>query len=277
MIIGQDRLVEQLRQYTPATFPKTTMIIGDSGGGKKTIVQKVIAPTVQAEVIDITKDISYDFLIQVQLRASPAVYLIQLSELTEREQNIILKFIEEPPSRAHVVLVTESTVGVLDTIINRCVTFQLDTYKQAILETFFPNAGINPPNEEIPLHQSVNALIGRVCTTPGQVLSLDYTKLQEMYKLSETIVDKMHKAHIPNALTIANRIKFKKDSDGFDVNVFMKMLLSVSHERYVDTGKEGALTIYNIVNKYIGYFQNIRLHKEMLFDSMVLEIWEAIQ
>ena len=63
-----------------------------------------------------------------------SIYLIDLNDFTEKQQNQFLKLIEEPSVNVYIALIAESEIGILDTILNRCIKYRLEPYTKAQLQ-----------------------------------------------------------------------------------------------------------------------------------------------
>ena len=134
-MVGQDKLVAKLKSYSLTTLPHTIMLLGDSGCGKHTLV-KELAEYLGLDVIDISNTISLDAILEINSRPIPTIYTIDCSLITERHQNIILKFLEEPSQYAYIFLLCTSKSMLLPTIINRCMIYEFEPYTRDVLSQF---------------------------------------------------------------------------------------------------------------------------------------------
>ena len=90
-ITGQTNLLNTLNQYTIDSFPKSSILVGERGCGKH-LISSYIAEMLKLSLIDITENISQELITSIYENPIPAIYLINTSKITEKEQNMILKF-----------------------------------------------------------------------------------------------------------------------------------------------------------------------------------------
>ena len=258
-MIGQDRLVAKLKSYSIATLPHSILLLGDSGCGKHTFV-KELADVFCVSIVDITDSISLDAITEISNRPIPTFYLIDCSEITERHQNIILKFLEEPLQYVYVFLLCTNESLLLPTILNRCVKFKFEPYSREVLKQF-----LNGQNEKLL----------DVCTTPGQLLSIHANDLDELKKLCDTIVTRIGKANYPNTLSIVRKINLKDEFDKFDIEIFFNVLLLTIYNKVLSG--ENLLNLYNLVLDYKKRLRDSRLNKELLLENFLTTLWEFMR
>lgn len=261
-MVGQKKLINKLTSYTIQTFPRTLLLLGERGSGKHTIVKDIISPHLKLDVVDITENISFDYIVDIQLKSLPSIYVIDLNKLTDKQQNIILKFVEEPLSTSYVILLGDNKQSILDTVYNRSVVYYFEDYTPEELLSF-----VSLSSEE-----SKKMLI-KVCNTPGQVLEITEEKLKNLYELCEKIANKIKVAPFPNALTIAKKMNYKDDTDKFDVKMFFKTLTIVLYDAYKNNNKSEHLELYYKTVEYQNKLVNTKLNKEHLVENFLTNIW----
>ena len=158
-IIGQEKLVNKLKRlYFYFNAQKHYYLIGESGCGKHFISDK-FSKYLGIDLVEITAQTTAEELIEYYQSSLPRIYLINLSNFVEKQQHKFLKFIEEP-SNMRVILTAESEVGILPTILNRCIKYIFEDYSIEQLKQL--NWILTEENE----------LIYKICKTPGQLLTL---------------------------------------------------------------------------------------------------------
>ena len=125
----QLKISKLLEKLTIDTFPRTLMLLGEKGCGKHTLL-KIISDKFNLKVNDITGTISLDTIQQIQLTVEPAIYVIDCNTIKVRDENIILKFLEEPLKNSFIILLCEYKEGLLPTILNRCQIWQFESYSE---------------------------------------------------------------------------------------------------------------------------------------------------
>ena len=86
------------------------------------------------DFVEIDTNVSADTLLDYTHKAINTLYLIDLNEFEEKRQNQFLKFIEEPSKTVYVVLISNSDVGILNTIKNRCLRLYFEKYTKEELK-----------------------------------------------------------------------------------------------------------------------------------------------
>lgn len=219
MIKGQEKICSRIDSLTLDSFPRSLMLVGAKGGGKHLIVEYV-SKKFNLQVIDITETLDQESIEELYNRVEPYLYLIRANELSVKEENTILKFIEEPLKNSYIVLIAETDIGLLQTIINRCQIWYLQNYTKDFLRTFV----------------TTNDYVLQIANTPGQVISLCNTSFEDMLQLADKIIDKINIASVANTLTLSSKIAFKNETDKYDVKLFVDILL----QRLVESCKQSS-------------------------------------
>lgn len=266
-MVGQINLLNKLNSYSFSEFPKTSMFLGESGSGRHTIL-KELSIRFAMSIIDISDDISFDYLNEISSITSPTFYLVDMSKIDEKKQNVILKFVEEPPLNAYVVLFSEGRESIIETILNRCIIFELDKYTREELKEFIVNV------DDSSLHE----LILSVCRTPGQVIeTCKANNIKPMFDLCNTFVDKLDKASYPNTLTIAKKINYKDEYDKFNINVFLNALLLTIYNKNISSPSNKLYNLYRATSEYIKRLRDGRLNKENLMENYLTKAWKLVR
>lgn len=253
-MIGQEQFLQKLNRYDLSTFPHSVLLLGDKGSGHVDICN-YLGEKFDISVYDISEMISTEFINQIYLNVDPAIYTVDIHKITEKEQNILLKLLEEPNQLTYLILYGESTYSLLETIINRSYILQMDKFTREQLEPLVTN-------------EADKDLILRLCSTPGQVEVANHTDMKALSKLCNTMMTSMNRANLANALTITNKINFKDEYDKFDLDMFIKVYtneLSVYNSEH----KMDMLKILSEFKKYINFMTD----KKRYFDNFILKLW----
>lgn len=260
MMVGQEQLRSRLLNCQNASqLPNSILLLGDSGCGKHTLA-KEMSDNYGLPLIDITKSISYESIEQIYLNPTQAFYLVDIDGVTERQQNALLKFVEEPLANSHLILLSSSKNKVLNTIINRCVSYDFKPYTKEELRGFIKDED--------------EGLILGLCTTPGQIIGLRGASLKGLNDLCDNMVANLGKAKYPNALSIAKKINYKDEYDKFDFEVFLRCYKQHLWHDYVDNGSKLSYDLYNIVVSLekVAFIPNI--NKEYFMETLITKLWE---
>lgn len=265
MLIGQNKLIEKLSGYSLETLPKSILFLGPTGSGRKTII-KNLADRLNLEVVYVSEKIDSEKIIEYQQSINRKIYLIDLNDFTEKQQNQFLKLIEEPSLNVYIILIAESEIGILDTILNRCIKYRLEPYTKEQLQEL-----------EWQTNYPITDLVYAVAKTPGAIIDLDVNKLDELYLLCTNIVNKLIYASIANTTSISTKINYKEDYDKYDFKMFFNMLQHCAFEKYLEDRSELALKVYLFTSKYVRDLQIKSLNKENFVINFLLELKEAIR
>lgn len=260
-MLGQEELVTKLESYSINTLPHSIMLIGEKGCGKHTLVQE-LSKHFNMDFEDITTTLTLDKITNIYLNPLPCFYLIDTTQINERQQNVMLKFLEEPLNNAYIILLCENRHSLLGTILNRCVIFEFKPYTKEQLSTFVKD-------------QDNKDYILSICKTPGQVISINGRTLAKANSICDSIINKLSSKSmsLAGALTVVDFINFKDEYDKPDVNTFVNMLSDKLIEKYSKYKSNDAKHLYNILNCYINKLKDSRLNKVYLFESMIIDMW----
>lgn len=261
-IIGQEKILKKIDSYSLSTLPHNICLFGQEGSGRHTLV-KYMSDKFCVPVVTVTKDVEYEDIVDYQRSVNNKIYLVNLNEMNEKAQNKLLKFIEEPSSHVYVVLIARSEIGVIDTILNRCMKFKLDKYSKDELKQ---------------IRRFEDDRLYEVCQTPGQLSNTDTKNFNELLKLCETIVTKIDKAPYSNTLSIAQKINYKEEYDKFDFNLFLNALEYVAFNAFKETSSELSYKVYSITNRYKSKLLTINNTpiKENYIMNLLTTLWNEV-
>ena len=134
---------------------------------------------------------------------------------------MLLKFLEEPLKNAYIFLLSSCKQKLLPTVVNRCRVYSFSNYNSEELKQF--------------LHKDCDFsdIVLQYATTPGWVLKLQESGLQDIINLCEKIFKKITVANYSNALTIPDKISLTKtDTDKMDFSTFCYVLINMSKDLY---------------------------------------------
>lgn len=258
-MIGQKRLLNQLSSLTFSTFPSSSLLIGERGSGKHEIV-KEIERILGITSVDITCNITLESLSLIGLTNIPTLYIIDGTMITEREQNSLLKLLEEPSPLCKILILTESTDYLLETIINRCFKFYMDSYTREELMHFLPSS---ETNKDLAL---------KLIKTPGQLKHLNYYTIDSLYGYCKTIVTKIKDASFSNTLSISNKINFKDNYDKYDLELFITILKQALFDYYITDLSGKIIRLYTLVSNFCTKISNPRVNREIAFHNLLTNL-----
>ena len=256
MMVGQANLMNKLKDISLDSFPRSLILFGEDGCGKHSYCN-LISNKLDLELKDITESITLETINDIYSRANPYLYIIDSSLISIKEQNMILKFIEEPLKNSYIILLCENKQSLLPTILNRCHIWHFESYSRAELDSF-----------------GIKDVYG-IASTPGQLLELEGVDIDPIIKLVDSIIDRMANASISNALSISNKIAFKEEKDKFNLKLFNRVLMFRVFNRVKESSNSLILEMYKLVSSYINNSFTPRVDAKILLDNLIVNLWEV--
>lgn len=225
MMIGQERLRNQINNLTLDTFPKSLLIIGDEGSGKHMLCNE-IAEHLNLPLIELDDGVTLVTINEIYISVIPSIYLLDMDKIASSrrndiQQNKLLKLLEEPPASAFIILLSETKHNIISTILNRCQIWTVDEYSY---------------QEKIAIYGKADEFIRehhKCIAQPGQLINASTNDTEYLDRLTTNIIDNIYRANMANILSIKDKLDFhtnyKYTSD--DINIEDKNTL------YIDTEK----------------------------------------
>ena len=258
MIVGQEKICQTIDKLTMDTFPRTLLLLGEYGSGRHTII-KYIQNKFGCEVEDISTKLTLEYIETINQRVAPMIYIINAKELTIKNENVILKFLEEPLKNAFVVVLSESKHSIIPTILNRCQVWEMATYTPNFLKTFINDLTVD------------GEMLLKVANTPGKVIEYQTYPINDMVDLAHKIFSNIGRANIANVLTLSRFIAFKNEKDKFDFNLFLDILLLVSRE-LCNQNNACFIQAYLLTSKLNNNKYIFNVDKKALFENYLIEL-----
>ena len=247
-MIGQTEIINSINSICSIdNLSKSIIIYGSPGMGRHTLF-KYICDKFNFNVEEINFELTLDILNDMYNLSIPKMYLIDFDKLKDskqldRFQNTLLKFIEEPPEFAWITIISHNYISVLETILNRCVIFNLQSYSLEELKQIALLHNKCFSDEE---------LLG--LSTPYNIINITHDKIEQIQQLIDNIIKNMYKANMSNVLSI-----HKKFDNGIDIFLFIHLFITSLYDVY-------------IIDYEKKYFSAIRLTQKLNKDLYVLNI-----
>ena len=235
------------------------MLVGDYGSGKHLICRE-ISNHLKLQQRDITKELSLEIIDELYNRTDPFLYVINIDDISIKEQNMILKFIEEPLKNAFIVILTEAGANVLPTIFNRCQQWRLQPYNKEYLQTFTDNMNIL-----------------RLATTPGQVIDFINCDFEALFELADKVVSKIGSANLPNVLTINNKLTVKDEKGKIPAKLLIKALVATFRDTCIQIPNPALISGYKRTQKLSCDSKIKNVDLKYLIDKYLVEIREIMR
>jgi hypothetical protein len=254
----QKRLYDRVDMQTLDTMPRTILLLGEYGCGKKTLIE-YMCDKFNLSNEDISDKLTLEYIEEINQRVNPSMYVIDCSKLTVKNENVILKFLEEPLKNSFIVLKAESRYSIIPTVLNRCQVWEFESYPQEYIE------------QMISLYWSDDRdIVSEVVNTPGKVYEYKDYPVADMIVLANKIFNNIKNANFANTLTISRFIAFKNEKDKFDFNLFLDILLIVCKEMYYN--RQIADEVYWLTNDLNNNKYIFNIDKKSLFEHYLIEL-----
>jgi replication-associated recombination protein RarA len=255
-IIGQKKIKDFLLNKTLKTFPKSLLLVGEKGCGKH-FISYIISEYFELPLVDLTTTINQEVISEIYTAKNPAFYLVDLDKITEKEQNVLLKTVEEPLSHMYIILVTSKPALVLNTIKGRCFQLMFEPYTEDELVIFAPK---------------LDRQFFNYCKTPGQALVGSTTNMQDLIAYCNHIAEKFETASLVNCLNISDKIAFKDEKDKYNLDLFIDVLLNCIKTKIIE-GNSNAITMYSQIINYNNKRADIpNVNQKNLFELLLVEM-----
>lgn len=268
-MIGQNNLIEQLDKIKNIEdLPKSIIISGKKGMGKHVFANVLVQKFgIWYEYIDY--ELTLDLLNDMYNTNIIKFYLIDLEEVCkhkrlERFENTLLKFLEEPPELAWIVLLTPSEEILLETIRNRCQLFKLEPYSREELESLVKLYNRDFEDKDLDF-----------LSTPGEIMTLDHNHIQTLVNLGNTVITKISAATPANVISISNRF-FGKENLNLDIflNILCKELSTYyiwqeDNQKYEDA--------FFLTKNFIEELKIMNVNRQYVFERYLLRLKNVLQ
>lgn len=267
-IIGQDRLLDRVDSLVLKDIPHTILINGLCSGSGEHLVAEYIASHLGLASDDITEKLSAELIDEIYIKPEPYVYIIDTVKLSIKDQNVILKFIEEPLMNAYVMLLCDNIYDLIPTVVNRCVVWTLDSYKPSDLMGFTDRVE--------------GDVIFDIAHTPGQVIEYSTYDIDEMIKRASYIIENIARASFSNILKLIGDVAFKDDDkDKFNLDAWVNVLeYSTSNKLMKELSIEDSFKLQNALKLTIELGRNIRrvgIDKQALYYQYLINLWKTLR
>ena len=261
-MIGQEVLVSRIKQYNLDTFPRSVILLGDTGAGRRTLCNE-ISSHLNIEQVLIDSSITYENIEEFTTRPRPYLYVFNADLLSVKQQNVILKFLEEPLKNCYIVIVCRVKQQLLDTIINRCQVWTLQKYTKEKLKSMFPQA---------------NELQLSLSSTPGQLINILSIQNQDLYYMKELaakMLTSISRATVSNVLSVPDRFYYGETEAGkYSFDVFLKLLSAESFNNVVESTTSTCYNTYMLTEELRNRIIVPNVSKKQLFENYLMKLKE---
>jgi len=263
-MIGQHKLISELNVYTTETLPQAIMLLGPRGCGKHTLAAN-LAERLEIELLNVDPNIEPDELLEYQLWPNMRLYVLDFTDLLEKQQNKFLKFLEEYRENVRIVVLANSEVGILSTVLSRCVRFNFEPYTVEELSKLDWMSRV--PAE---------SLVYKICRTPGQLKLADQKIVNNLYKFCLELVTKNMSYN--QFMSQSTNINFAENYNKFDFENFFDMMSYVTLELYTKVNNIYYFNFYMITQRYISTLSVInKPNREQYMFNYFSALWKEVK
>lgn len=247
---NQEKLIKTIQSFSE--LPHSILLVGEQGSGKQDICE-YIAELFNLQLYDLTEFISKEFIDEINQTQTPSLYTVNISNISVKEQNILLKLYEEPNPNTYIVIKCVSDSIPLDTIKSRSYILRMQPFAIEYLSEL--------------VESKDRDLILRICTTPGQINIANHTDMNGLYNLCNNMTTRMKDAPFFNLMSIADKINFNDEYDKYDLLLFIKTLGKVCLE-------SGSADLYSQLLNMNSYIWSMN-SKRQYFEHFLIESWNV--
>lgn len=259
---GQKNIINYINNVTLDDLPHSLIFAGERGSGKHSICNK-LSTMLNIPLIDITENISLDNIMEMYRKPSPYLYLVDINNISEKEQNSLLKILEESYNNTYLVLLSTNSSYIIPTIKNRCTLINLEKYSDEELSKFI-----------FPENLGDKELILSLANTPGQVIEIS-SAAKHILELSIKIVDKIGVASFPNTLTLSDKLSFKNEKSLLNPEYVLKAMSSYLVDKILTSTNELIyVKMIKEVSKCIKAIDTPKVNRRHIFENFLTILWK---
>ena len=274
-MIGQKELLNHMCSLIENNiFPRTSVLIGDEGSGKKTLCNELckqfkITPAYVGTKVDEIREMIKNAYVCV----GKTLYIISdADKMSGNASNALLKVLEEPPNNAYFILLYNDMFSVLKTIMSRSTVFMMHTYSREELAEYI-ESNFNPFADK-----RYRDLVLDFCDTPGEInIVLKNNEIRDFYDYTKKVVTHIATVQSANSFKIADKVALKEDDEGYNLKMFWKLFIFICLD-IIKSETKGILKYAHGISITSKYLQDLRLrgvNKQTLMDMWILDIRKA--
>lgn len=268
-IIGQKNLLSTIDNLiTTNNFPRYSIIVGNTGSGKK-LITSYIAEGLEALLVpcELSVDSVRDVIDLSYSQTSPTLYMwADANKMSAGAKNAVLKVTEEPPQNAYFVMTTDNVNGLLNTLTSRGTVFNVNPYTTEELTTFakLKNCDVKDKN--------FNTILN-ISTTPQDIIDLSNVDIEQFNKIVSVLCSSVGNINLANTLKISTLLRFKEeDKDKFDPILFMKACMNMFLEQMKSNNKSLYYKLICKTSEYLADMYSKSLNKVCTVDNWLIDL-----
>ena len=270
-IIGQKKLLSTINNLIENNnFPRYSIIVGNTGSGKK-LITSYIAEGLEALLVpcELSVDSVREVIDLSYNQTSPTLYMwADANRMSAGAKNAVLKVTEEPPQNAYFVMTTDNVNGLLNTLTSRGTVFNINPYTVEDLVSYASLKNIDTKSKEF------NTIIS-ISTTPQDIIDLSNIDIIQFNKVVNVLCESVGNINLANILKISTLLKFKDsddDKEKFDPILFMKACMNTFIEFMKKDNKPIYYKFISKTSEYLADMYSKSLNKVCTVDNWLIDI-----
>jgi hypothetical protein len=268
-IVGQMGLIYNIKQsFSKCKFPRFTIIVGDSGSGRKTISEK-LANSIRATLITIETDAESikNITKLVTSYHTPTMVLIpDADNLSSVAKNVLLKVTEEPPKDIYFVMTLKDKSNTLETLLSRATVLYMNKYSKNELKEYINQKRIVFDEEQI-------EIVLKTCRTPGDINLIAGYDIYYMWEYAKQVAENIGNVSIINAMNITKKLDVFIEN-GWNVSIFFRML--ENHWLFLlkedKSNKMNYLNYILVLGKYKQMLKTKSVDRKSTIDNLIIAL-----
>ena len=270
-IIGQKNLLSTIDNLIENNnFPRYSIIVGNTGSGKK-LITSYIAEGLEALLVpcELSVDSVREVIDLSYNQTSPTLYMwADANKMSAGAKNAVLKVTEEPPQNAYFVMTTDNVNGLLNTLTSRGTVFNINPYTVEDLVSYATLKNIDTTSKEF------NTIIN-ISTTPQDIITLSNVDIAQFDKVVNVLCSSVGNINLANTLKISTLLKFKDNDDDkekFDPILFMKACMNTFAEFMKKDNKPIYYKFISKTSEYLADMYSKSLNKVCTVDNWLIDL-----
>ena len=270
-ICGQKHFIEKINKLASADkFPRFSIIVGDTGFGKKLLcdfsAQAIGANFVPCDIKidDVREVISNSYAV-----ASKTLYMFaDIDGMSLNAKNALLKVTEEPPNDSYFMMTVKDINNVLPTLISRATVFQLDPYSLADIREFMAEKKYEFSEEE-------KHIVESICVCPNDVSVCKEADITNIYNLAGSFISYIGQANLGNELKITTLLSTKQDDGKINPVLFLRCVMTRCNELNLESNSgddhDKYLVLLKLTSQYLKDLTTKGSNKQLLLDNWIID------
>ena len=252
-MVGQEKLKAYFkRAIENKAVPRFIMLCGAKGQGKKTFVEWLLGEmkyrSSREDALKI-ENIRHIKESSIALSEKTAYLLFDADNMTIQAQNALLKFVEEPPRNAYIIVTAQHEKNLLSTISSRASVHHLARYTATELAKFTDDKELLS-----------------MCENPGQIRLMSGDKKREVLALANKIKSSLSRIAPANVFNILKHIEKE------DYELLLNSLLYLYSQQLIQ--QPNKLGCIRVIYDYKAFLNHKSLNKANLLEMMFIKLRE---